>query len=282
MKTTPLFFLLFALGSILPLAAQTQSPAGVQLYSFRHEFEKDVRGTLQKIKDMGITKVEMAGFFNLSAKECKKLLDEFGMTAEGISASFEDLQNPEKVKMAVENAKIMGATHVMCAWIPHQEHDFNIGDVKKAAAVFNEAGKTMAASGISLLYHTHGYEFRPYLDHYLMDELIAGCNPRYINFEMDLLWVYHPGHNPVTWLKKYPTRWKSFHLKDRRKGTDGNQNGRMDEENDVTLGTGDLNLEDIFKQIQTMKITKLYIEDESPRTVDQVPKSIEYLKKYFK
>jgi sugar phosphate isomerase/epimerase len=262
--------------------AQIKSPVGVQLYSFREQFAKDVRGTFQKVKDMGLSKVEVAGFYNLSVQEYKNLLSEYGMVAEAVGASFEELQDVAKLKNIIENAKLLGAKNIICYWIPHQEHDFNFQDIQKSVKVFNEAGKTIAANGLSFLYHNHGYEFVPYKDHYLMDELIKLTNPAYVNFEMDILWVYHPGHNPVTWLKKYPSRWKAIHLKDRRKGTDGNQNGRMDIENDVVLGSGDLNMDDILKQIIALKIKYLYIEDESPRPIEQVPQSITFLQSYFK
>ena len=277
-----LFKLSFLFATLLPGYAQTQkSPVGVQLYSFRDQFAKDVRGTMQKVKDMGITYCETAGFYGMDAKAFRAILDEFGIKATGTSADFGELQDPAKLKTVVENAKTLGAKTVTCFWIPHNGNDFTIEDVEKAAKVFNESGRTLAANGLMLLYHNHGYEFRSYKDRHLMDELITRTNPAHVNFEMDILWTQHPGHNPVAWLKKYPTRWKAMHVKDRRKGTPGNQFGTMDVENDVALGQGDVNVADIIKQAQANKIQHFYIEDESSRSLEQVPQSIAFLRPLF-
>jgi sugar phosphate isomerase/epimerase len=262
--------------------AQSQkSPVGVQLYTFREQFAKDVPGTMQKVKDMGFTYVETAGFYGKTAKEFKGILDQYGIKAVGTSADFGELADPEKLKTIINNAKTLGSKFVICFWIPHNDTDFTLADVNKAVKVFNEAGKTLSANGLSLLYHAHGYEFRPFKDRYLLDELITKTNPAYVNFELDILWAYHPGHNPVVWLKKYPTRWKALHVKDRRKGTPGNQFGTMDVDNDMTLGMGEVNIEDIIKQAKANKIQYYYIEDESPRSMEQVPQSIAYLRPWF-
>jgi sugar phosphate isomerase/epimerase len=258
-----------------------KSPVGVQLYTFREQFAKDVRGTMQKVKDIGFTYVETAGFYGKTPQEFKVLLDEFGIKAMGISADYAELEDAAKLKTVIANAKTMGSKFVTCFWIPHNGNDFTIGDIDKAVKVFNDAGKTISANGLTLLYHAHGYEFRPYKDRYLMDELLKKTNPAYVSFELDILWAYHPGHNPVVWLKNYPTRWKALHVKDRRKGTPGNQFGTMDVDNDITLGEGDVNIEDIIKQAKINKIQYYYIEDESPRSMEQVPVSIEYLRKWF-
>ncbi|MCU0355007.1 MAG: sugar phosphate isomerase/epimerase [Cytophagales bacterium] len=277
-----LFRLSFLFAALFPGYAQTQkSPVGVQLYSFRNQFAQDVRGTMQKVKDMGITYCETAGFYGMDAKAFRAILDEFGIKATGISADFGELEDAAKLKTVIENAKTLGAKTVTCFWIPHNGNEFTIEDVEKAVKVFNESGKTLAASGLMLLYHNHGYEFRSYKDRYLLDELITRTNPAHVSYQMDILWTQHPGHNPVAWLKKYPTRWKAMHIKDRKKGTPGNQFGQMDVENDVTLGQGDVNVADIIKQAQANKIQYFYIEDESSRSLEQVPQSIAFLRPLF-
>ena len=48
--------------------------------------------------------------------------------------------------------------------------------------------------------------------------------------------------------------------------------------NDITLGTGQLNLPKILKAAQKTKIKYFYIEDENPKAAEQVPLSLAYLK----
>ena len=57
---------------------------GLQLYSFRNQMEKDVPGTLDLVKKMGITDVEVAGLYNLSAAQFHEELEKRGLKASGM------------------------------------------------------------------------------------------------------------------------------------------------------------------------------------------------------
>ena len=107
--------------------------------------------------------------------------------------------------------------------------------MQKGVEVFNAAGKTLKENGLSFWYHAHGYEFREYAEGKgtLFEYMMEKTNPEYVNFQMDVFWMKNPGQDPVALLKKYPTRWKSLHLKDRRIGTPNNPNGRQDKETNV-------------------------------------------------
>jgi sugar phosphate isomerase/epimerase len=281
MKFRNFLFLFFALTFTKMFSQTPKSPVGVQLYSFREQFKTDVSGTLQKIKDMGITQVEAAGFYDLSAQDFKKKLDEKGIKAVGISVEFEALEDEAKLAKVIADAKAVGAEYLVCFWIPHAEGGFTLEETKRGIAGFNKGGKMIADNKLALLYHPHGYEFRPYKDEYLIDVLIKETS-KYLNFEMDLNWVFHAGHNPVTWLNKYPTRWKALHVKDRVKGTACNQYGRMDVELNVAIGKGEVNIDDSVKAAQKIGVKYYFIEDESSRSLEQTPLSIEYLRKFFK
>jgi sugar phosphate isomerase/epimerase len=78
-------------------------------------------------------------------------------------------------------------------------------------------------------------------------------------------------------LKKYKKRWLLMHLKDRKPGTPGNQNGQADVESNVILGTGDVNIAAIMQEAKKSRIKHYFIEDESSRSMEQVPRSLSYL-----
>src|SRR6266478_6324046 len=64
----------------LPAIADTfHGPIGLQLYSLRADFDRDVEGTLKKVKSFGIKNVELAGTYNLSPEKFKALLDANGL-----------------------------------------------------------------------------------------------------------------------------------------------------------------------------------------------------------
>lgn len=108
--------------------------------------------------------------------------------------------------------------------------------------------------------------------------MMKELNPKWVNFEMDVFWIKHPGQDPVALLKKYPNRFPLMHLKDRKPGTPGNQNGEADVETNVVLGQGDVGIAEIMKAAKSVGVKHYFIEDESSRSVEQVPQSLQYLK----
>ena len=95
---------------------------------------------------------------------------------------------------------------------------------------------------------------------------------------MDIFWIQFGGGDPVTLLKKYGGRWKLMHLKDMRKGTKKDLTGLTGPENDVPLGTGEIDIPAILKEANRLGIKHFFIEDESNYVNTQVPQSISYLK----
>ena len=278
MKIRSFFTRTFALfiASFISIQLLSAQEIGLQLYSLRNQFKTDVPGTIAKIKSWNIHEIEGGGTYGLSMDDYKKLLVQNNLKMVSVGADFNQLAKDPQV--AIDEAKAFGAKYVMCAWVPHQGTDFTIQDIQKAVEVFNAAGKVMHENGISFCYHPHGYEFRPYEDGTLFDYLVKHTNPLYVNFEMDVFWVKHPGQDPVALLEKYPTRFLMMHLKDRKPGTEGNQNGTAPDETNVVLGQGDVGIAAIMKAARKIGIKYYFIEDESPRSVEQIPQSLAYLK----
>jgi sugar phosphate isomerase/epimerase len=79
-------------------------------------------------------------------------------------------------------------------------------------------------------------------------------------------------------IEKYPGRFKLVHMKDLKKGVQGNLSGGTPVENDVALGTGQLDIPTILRAAKKSSIEHFYIEDESPSYATQVPQTIAYLK----
>lgn len=270
-------FIASSIGLFVSVNILQAQEIGLQLYSLRNEFKTDVPGTLAKIKEWKIKQIEGGGTYGLPADEYKKLLQQNNLEMVSYGAGFEELEkNPQAI---IDNAKAFGAKYVMCAWVPHKEGEFTMDDIKKAIDVFSKAGKLMYENGIKLCYHPHGYEFLPYENGTMFDYMVKNTDPRYVNYEMDVFWVKHPGQDPVALLKKYPNRFLMMHLKDRAPGTEGNQNGRAPDETNVVLGQGDVGIAAIMKEAKKIGIKYYFIEDESPKAVEQIPQSLEFLRK---
>ncbi|GAB3943016.1 sugar phosphate isomerase/epimerase [Spirosoma harenae] len=273
MKPT-LVFTWLLLQSLIALA-QKSAPVGLGLYSFRNQFAKDISGTMMKARQMGFREVEVAGTYGQSTAEFRKILDKNGLKAISVGASFEDLDT--NVPKVLAEAKALGAKYVACFWIPHEGDVFTINHAERAIDVFSTAGRILAENGVTLCYHTHGYEFQIYKDGTFFDYLADNLDPKYVNFEMDVYWVKSPGYDPVALLQKYPKRFLLLHLKDRKPGTPDSQNGHADVESNVTLGQGDVGIAAIMKQAKKSGVKHYFIEDESSRSMEQVPQSLVFL-----
>jgi len=249
---------------------------GMVSYTYRSSFAKDVAATLDTLKAMGIKDMEFSNLFNRKASDIRKLLDERGMYCSSFGVSYPDLTN--KIREVGENAKALGARFVRVAWIPH-DGSFTLEMAKKTAEDFNAAGKILKDEfGITFCYHNHGYEFVPYEKGTLMDYIIQQTDPKYVSFEIDILWTFFPGADPAQLITKYGRRFQLLHLKDLRKGVIGNLSGGTAVENDVALGSGQLNIPAVLLAAKKAGIKHYYIEDESPDYVRQVPQTIAYLK----
>lgn len=280
MKDRRCLLLLIALLNLTPAIAQPglRLP-GMVSYTFRNSLQKNMEATLDTIKSLGVTDMEFSNLFGKTAADIRQLLDERGMNCSSFGVSYSDALS--KTAEVGQNAKTLGAQFVRVAWVPH-EGPFTLDLAKKTVADFNQMGKKLKDGfGLTFCYHNHGYEFEKYGDGTLYDYIVQQTDPNYVSFEMDILWTFFPGQDPVALLKKYPKRYKLMHLKDLRKGVAGNLSGGTPVENDVALGTGQLDIPAILKAARQSDIEHYYIEDESPSYATQVPQTIAYLKSLY-
>jgi sugar phosphate isomerase/epimerase len=252
-----------------------KGPVGLQLYSLRDQFAKDVPGTLDKVKAFGIKNVELAGTYGLTPEQFEAQLRTRGLKA--VSAHFPYERFRDDPEGIAREAKTFGMKYVGCAWIPHND-PFDEKTCREAIAVFNKAGEALAKHGIKFFYHVHGFEFQPYKQGTLFDLLFAETNPKFANFQMDVFWIVFPGQDPVKLLEKYGKRWQLMHIKGMKKGTPaGALTGHTDVANDVPLGTGQIDYPPILRAARKAGVQWYIIEDESPSSEQQIPQSLRYL-----
>jgi sugar phosphate isomerase/epimerase len=215
MKIQILFILL------LSACAIKAQEIGIQLYSVRNEVKKDLKGTLQKVRAMGIKELEGGELYGMNIQDYKKMLDEMGYKMVSIGVDYEAMKGD--LSKTISDAKALGATYVVCFWIGHNGNEFGMKEV-------------------------------------------------------DVFWAKQGCADPVAILKKYPSRMKMLHLKDREHGTVCNDTGGADEETNVVLGKGDVNIKGVMKAARKAGVKHYFIEDESTRVMQQVPQSLQYLK----
>ena len=250
-------------------------PVGLQLYSLREQLKKDVPGTLAKVPPLGIREVEAAGLWGQTAAEHRGALDKAGLRCQASHMGLDRLR--DDLAGAFKEAKTLGATWVVCPWIPHQKV-FTRDDAGKAAELFNKVGKAGQGEGLKFAYHCHGYEFLPSDEGTLFDTLAGATDPALVAFELDVFWVKAGGADPAKLVEKYKGRVPLLHLKDMKKGLSfpAGTSGAPHETN-VAVGTGQIDWPAVLRAAVRSGTLFYYIEDESPDPLGQIPQSLKYL-----
>jgi sugar phosphate isomerase/epimerase len=177
------------------------------------------------------------------------------------------------------NLDALGARWVILPWIPHGDK-FERTDVERSSKDMNTWGATLTRAGYKFAYHPHGYEFQPAPEGTLFDTLAKATDPDAVKFELDTFWIAWPGQDCVALMKRYPTRFRLLHLKDLRKGVKtGDLHGKAPEADSVVVGEGIVPWKAVLAVAWEQQFAGYYIEDESPDAVQQIPRSLQYLRK---
>ena len=248
---------------------------GVVSYTFRNEFKADMPGTFDKVKAFGITDIEMSNLFGQEPAKIRALMDARGITCSSYGAPYNDVL--KKTDEVGATAKVLGAQYVRVS-LPFSKTPFDKAAATQRAAEMNAMGKQLREKhGLTFVLHNHGMEFVAEGQGTLYDFLHEQTRPEDVSFELDVLWAYLPGADPVAIFEKYGARIPLMHVKDVRKGLPRNWGHKYDSDNDVTLGTGQLDQAAIFAAAKKAGVKHYYLEDESSHSQAQVPLSIAYL-----
>lgn len=250
---------------------------GLQIYSLMKELTENVPEGMKKIKEIGYSTIELAGYGNRKMGQYE--VSEYRKIAEdaGLKITSAHVNPPERTytkdnvakisdwwKLAVEDHVKLGVGRLIQPGMPTIEtHD----DAKLVGEVFNNAGEIAKAAGIKWGYHNHNMEFkriakpgetlptgpgavlRPVGD-IVYDLMMEATDPALVFFEMDVYWTVMGQMDPLDYFEKYPTRIQVLHIKDRS----------------VLGQSGMMNFENIFKKAYSIGINEFYVEIEKIKT----------------
>ncbi len=184
---------------------------GLQVYSVRDDAEKDLKGTLKKIKEMGYDGVELAGLYGYSYDEVKTAVEEAGLTPISAHVPLDEmLADPENVLAGY--AKI-GCSYVAVPYLPEERRSDTDGfePTLKEIAMLGEVAKK---NGMVMLYHNHDFEFKKIGNEYALDYMYRVIPADLLQTELDTCWVNIGGEEPAAYVRKYTGRAPVVHLKD--------------------------------------------------------------------
>lgn len=278
--TRPLVAICAAALFTLNARADFHDHVGLQTWSLKDLAKaQGFPAALDQIKAWGIVEIE-GGLVTdkMTPEQVRAAIDARGLKMPSAHVGYDDLA--KDLPGMVRAAQVLGVKYAICPWIPH-EKDFNRALMEQAVKDFNRAGAAFRAAGIKFGYHPHGYESLPGAKpgETLLDDLIQGCNPADVCFEMDVFWTVHGGWDPVTLLEKYSGRWMGLHVKDIRKGAPtGFHTAHAPATDNVAVGSGAIDWKNVLGTAQKVGAEYYFIEDETPAPLTNIPVSLAYLK----
>ena len=217
----------------------------LQLYTIRDFTDKDLKGALKKVKEIGFDFVELAGTYGLCTHEFKGLLDEIGLNAISAHVSIDELKNDPVA--TIEKYKELGVHAIGIPWLSGENLPGGSGfDATREFII--KIGDICKENDIVLMYHNHDFEFKKLPNgEYIFDELFKEIPS--LMAELDIGWVKAAGLSQTEYVKAYKGRLPVIHFKDTVKIGDKYE--------DRPVGQGDAEIEAIIEL--TKDDSKLYV-----------------------
>jgi sugar phosphate isomerase/epimerase len=237
----------------------------VQLYTLRHQLERDLEGTLAQLGEAGAHEVELAGFYDRTPADFRAALDAAGLEAIAGHVPWEGLERaPDKV---LEVAEVVGTQTIVLPWVPAPATAAEADDLVERIVTVSEA---ITAGGRGFAYHNHDFEFRTLDDGTdLWSRLMAAGLPH----EPDIGWLVVAGRDPLDVLGELKGRCPLVHAKDVRRRADGTYE-------DVIAGDGDIAWGPVVEAASEAGATRIVVELDNPseQPVDDVALSLATLR----
>lgn len=242
-------------------AAASSKKIGIQLYSLRDDMAKDADATLDAVAKIGYRFIETYGyhegkFFGKSPKDFSRQLSDLGMKMTSSHTGFNIYQDdkPEAwdaVKRNMSDTRDAGSKWIVQAGYPGG-HYTKIGQVEKLAEIFNKVGELARTFDLKFAYHNHREEYRAVEDQIPYQKYLELTDPSLVTFQMDIGHVANEMADYRAYLKLYPGRFKCLHIRD----TDVKTKVATE------MGTGHVELEDVFNLFEHAGIEDYYVEQE--------------------
>ena len=199
---------------------------------------------------MGYEGVEFAGYYDRSAKDMRKLLDDNGLKCCGTHTQLDTLLGDNLAK-TIEYNKTIGNKYLI---VPGLSGKYNSSHQAwlDTAKLFNELAEKVKPEGMLVGYHNHSTEFKA-MDGELPWDTFYGNTTEDVVMQLDVGNAIHGGVDPLPYIYRYPGRAITVHVKEFSKTN-----------NKALVGEGDVNWRAIGALCRAVGKTEWYIiEQES-------------------
>jgi sugar phosphate isomerase/epimerase len=215
---------------------------------------------------MGYAGVEFAGYYDRSAKDLRKMLDDNSLVCCGTHTALETIL-PAKINETIEFNRTLGNKYLIVPWMTAKTK----AEWLDKAKTLNEASVTAAKAGMLVGYHAHAHDFEKFDGERAWD-IFFGNTSKEVIMQLDTSNCTEGGADPVAVLKQYPGRAITIHCK-------ANGNGP-----EAVIGEDKVNWKEVFAFCESKGKTQWYIveHESSKNPMEAVKRSFEALRKMGK
>lgn len=235
----------------------------IQLYTVRRELQKDLPGTLQRLADLGFSKVEPYDFV-ATADALGSSMATTGLTP---PSGHAPVLSADQDKI-FDAAQRLGIGTVIEPGVPAERWQSE-RDILDTAEALNAAALKAAGYGIRIGYHNHAWELQSKVAgrtalEYFAEQLAPG-----VVLEVDAYWAAVGGQNPAELLIRLGDRVKFIHIKDGPISTDTFGQQPADQ--------GSIPVWDVINAAQSLELGVIEFDDYDGDIFDAVARSLSFL-----
>ena len=178
------------------------APIAVQLYTVWDHLDKDYKGTLTRIAEMGYVGIETCGYSHgVDVKNAAKLIKDLGLT---VCSAHVGMPTGDNVQKVLDEATAAGCKRVISGV---GREGFKSADaIKGTCDTFNEAAANVAKAGLTFGVHNHWWEYEKLADGTpAYKVMLQHVDPR-VFFELDVYWIQTGGCNPAAVVAEFGAR----------------------------------------------------------------------------
>ena len=241
----------------------------LQLYTVREALDADFAGTMQRVADIGFTRVEPYDFL-ARADALAAGFAATGLTAPSAHFRFldETSRNGADLAEVFSTAAKLGIPTVIDPFVDPAKW-LSVGDIHRTADALNAAALVAAEHGVRIGYHNHWFELESVIDGDTGLEILAsGLDPAVI-LELDTYWAAAGGQDVVALLGRLGDRVRFLHIKD----------GPIESDplTQLAVGSGKMPVWDIIAAAKSLEVGVVELDAFAGDMFEAVTASYQYL-----
>lgn len=230
---------------------------GFQVWTIRKKLIADFSATLEEMKMLGYSEIEMcsplgysmAGFAPLNkmtGAEMKQIVTDSGLSCTSSHFTMGELR--DSLDNRIEWAQELGMKQMILStfWLPKSS---TVDDYRRAAGELNIIAEKTRSAGIQMGFHNHHMEFEEIDGELIYDALLDEFDPDLVKMQFQVA-VVNIGYRAADYFRKYKGRFISAHLAD----------WSAEQEESVAVGQGIVDWDDFFVSAKEAGVKNFFVE----------------------